>query len=123
MNTIKGKIIPLKDKVLVSHMEFGTERTAGGLFLLADDGKSSGIHPRWAKVFAVGLEQEDVAVGDWVLLTHGRWSRGIKYENENGEQIDIRLADKDAILLVSDEKPTDAMRVVIGALNMEVPNA
>lgn len=119
---IKGKLRPLHDKVIVSEMEFGTEKSAGGIFLLSDDGKSSGIHPRWAKVFAVGPDQRDLKEGDWILLEHGRWSRGIKFEKPNGEQIDIRLADKEAILLVSDSKPADAMRAVIGALNMKVPN-
>lgn len=120
--TVKGKLRPLGSKVLISNMNFGMEKTRSGILLHSDDGKSSGIHPRWGKVFAVGPEQTEVNVGQWILLEHGRWSRGHKYESENGETIDIRLADTDAILLVSDEEPNDAMRVTPGAFNLNVPN-
>jgi co-chaperonin GroES (HSP10) len=120
--TVKGKLHPLGDKILISHMNFGMEKTKAGILLVSDDGKSSGIHPRWAKVFAVGPDQKEVAVGQWVLLEHGRWSRGHKYQAENGETFDIRLADNNAILLVSDEEPNDAMRVVPGTFNLNVPN-
>lgn len=123
MKPIKGKIKPIKDKIIVSDMEFGMEQTNTGIFLPSDDGKSSGIHPRWGRVFAIGPEQKDVQVGDWVLLQHGRWSRGVKYQLEKGREVEIRLADKDAILLVSDERPSDGVRAVIGALDMQVPNA
>jgi co-chaperonin GroES (HSP10) len=120
--TIKGILKPLRDKVLISDMNFGMEKTKSGIFLHSDDGKSSGIHPRWGKVFAVGPEQKEVSIGQWILLEHGRWSRGHVYETENGEKIDIRLADNNAILCVSDEPPDDALRVTVGALNINVPN-
>ncbi len=119
--TVRGKLIPLRDKVLVSHMNFGMDTTKAGIILMSDDGKGSGIHPRWARVFAIGPEQKDVNVGQWVLLEHGRWSRGHKYETESGETIDIRLADNNAILLVSDDEPNDVMRVVPGTFNLNVP--
>ena len=120
--TIRGKLKPLRDKVLISDMNFGMEKTHSGIYLPSDDGKSTGIHPRWGRVFAIGPEQTDVKVGQWVLIEHGRWSRGHKYEDEDGEIIDIRLADTNAILCVSDEGPTDAWRVNIGAININVPN-
>jgi co-chaperonin GroES (HSP10) len=120
--TIKGKLRPLHDKVIISNMNFGMEKTQSGILLHSDNGKSSGIHPRWGKVFAVGPDQQDVSVGQWILLEHGRWSRGHEYEAENGEIIDIRLADNNAILCVSDDEPDDALRVNIGALNLNVPN-
>lgn len=121
--TIRGKLKPLHDKVIISDMNFGMETTKSGILLHSDDGKSSGIHPRWGKVFAVGPAQKDVQVGQWILLEHGRWSRGHKYETENGEILDIRLADNNAILCVSDQPPDDALRVTLGALNLNVPNA
>jgi co-chaperonin GroES (HSP10) len=121
--TVKGTLKPLRDKVIVKDMQFGIEKTATGIFLPSDDGKSSGVHPRWAKVFAIGPEQTEVEVGQWILLEHGRWSRGHEYEDDTGEKFDIRLADNAAILLVSDEPPNDAMRVKLGALNLHVPDA
>lgn len=110
MAAIKGTLRPLGSKVIVSDMEFGMETSAGGIILHSDNGKRSGIHPRWAKVFAVGPDQKEVKVGEWILLEHGRWSRGHIYENETGEKIELRLADINAMLMSSDEKPNDAMR-------------
>ena len=71
-------ITPLKKRVLVSDMHFGETKTAGGIIVPDDDGTSGGIHPRWAKVYAVGREQEDVKVGEWIMVSHGRWSRAFK---------------------------------------------
>lgn len=110
MNVINETLKLLRDKILVCDMNFDLETSAGGIILPSDDGKTSGIHPRWARVFAVGPEQKDVNVGDWILLEHGRWSRGFHYEDNEGKQYNIRLADKDAILMISDEKPIGAMR-------------
>lgn len=49
-----GTITPLKKRVLVSHMHFGMAKTKGGIILQDDDGSAAGVHPRWAKVYAVG---------------------------------------------------------------------
>ena len=99
---ITGTLKPLHDGVLVKQMKFDEVRTAGGLILPSDDGELRGIHPRWAQVVAVGHEQEDVTVGQWILVAHGRWSRGF---NLNGET--HRTVDPDDILGVSDEPPID----------------
>ena len=80
--TINHDITPLKKRVLVSDMHFGETKTAGGIILVDDDGSESGIHPRWAKVYAIGKEQNDVKVGEWVMVAHGRWSRYIKLEDD-----------------------------------------
>lgn len=128
MAAIKGTIKPLGNKVLVSDMEFGMEQTAGGIILHSDNGKRSGIHPRWAKVFAVGPDQTEVAVGEWILLEHGRWSRSHIYETEDGQELELRLADINAMLMSSDDKPdNDAMRVATAEagsnFNFNIPGA
>lgn len=127
MAVIKGKLTPLHDKVFVSDMNFGEERTAGGLILLSDNGKGEGVHPRWCRVWAVGPEQEDVKVGDWLLVDHGRWTRTIEYQEEDGTVIELRAVDTKGILLVADEKPNDVMRVVAAAaggnFNFNIPGA
>lgn len=128
MSKIRGKLRPLKDKIIISDMNFGAEKTVSGLLLTSDDGKGSGVHPRWGCVFAIGPKQTDVKVGQWILLEHGRWSRGFEYVNEQEEEIEIRLADKTAILLVSDEKPANTtMRAVAAAaggnFNFNIPGA
>lgn len=109
---VKGKIVPLGENVLVSDMNFGFEKTQSGIILTSDNGKTQGIHPRWARVWAVGPKQKDVNVGEWVLIEHGRWTRTIEFENEQGETIELRMVDRNAILLTSDDKPDDVMRAV-----------
>ena len=68
--------------------------------------RSTGIRPRWGQVYAVGPEQQDVCVGDWVCVAHGRWTRGIDIEDESGKRT-LRRVDPKDILLQSDEQPND----------------
>jgi co-chaperonin GroES (HSP10) len=125
MSKVTGTVTPLKNKVLVSDMEFGMERTSSGIYLHSDDGKSTGIHPRWARVWAVGPEQTEIKIGEWVCVEHGRWTRGIQYENNDGSITTIRLVDNDAIMMSADEKPDDVQRAVpVGAgsnANFNIP--
>lgn len=107
---IKEKITVLKDKILVADMEFGQQITESGIFVPGADGRTQGIIPRWGKVWAVGPEQTEISVGDWVLIEHGRWTRTVEVE-ENENIIEVRMVDNDAIILVSDEKPNDILRV------------
>lgn len=107
MNVVTGKIIPIRDNILVTDMNFEERKTASGIVLPSDDGKSEGIRHRWGRVWAVGPEQEDVKVGEWILLEHGRWTRGVTVVDENGDEIIIRRADIKAILMVTDEDPGD----------------
>ena len=101
-----GEIQPLGTRVLVCKMHFGETRSRGGLILIDDDGTSAGIHPRWSKVYAIGKRHEDVKVGQWILVAHGRWSRALKIENEKGSE-EVRIVDEDDILLVSDKEPEE----------------
>ncbi len=96
----------LKDHVLVSDMNFDGRQLSSGIFLLNDDMRTAGIRPRWACVYAIGPEQKDIAVGQWILVSHGRWTRGIKIEDATGE-ITVRRIDPNDILLVSDTAPAD----------------
>lgn len=102
--TVENDIKPLKKRVLVSDMQFGATKSKGGIILLDDDGTEAGIHPRWAKVYAVGDQQDDVAIGQWLLVAHGRWSRALKVKKD-GEELEVRMIDENDILLVSDEEP------------------
>ena len=91
-------------------MEFGEEVTKGGIILKSDNGTSEGIHPRWGKVWAIGPEQQDVKVGEWILIEHSRWTRTINYEDSDGNITEIRMVELDAIMMAADEKPDGAMR-------------
>jgi co-chaperonin GroES (HSP10) len=104
-----GKIVPIRDKVLVSDMNFDSQKTLSGIIIPSDNGKVRGIHPRWAKVFAIGPEQQEVKVGEWILIEHGRWTRGIEYEIEDDEILELRMVDNAAILMSADEPPEDAV--------------
>ena len=106
----KEKIRALKKDVLVSDMEFDTRITQSGLILPNDNGTSLGIRPRWGRVYAVGKDQEDVKVGQWICVAHGRWTRGLDIEDgESTTKRTIRKIDPADILLVSDseERPQD----------------
>ncbi len=99
-------IHPLKDTIIVSEMSFEERVLSSGIILPKDDGKSVGIRPRWGHVYAVGPDQIDVKVGQWICVTHGRWTRGVKIEDDTGVHT-IRKVDPNDVLLVSDELPSD----------------
>ena len=113
--TVDYDITPLKKRVLVSDMHFGETKTKGGIILTDDDGPESGIHPRWGKVYAIGDQQEDVTVGQWVMVSHGRWSRGFKIKKK-GVELEVRMIDENDILLVSEDEP-DQNRMQAGYVN------
>jgi co-chaperonin GroES (HSP10) len=111
----QNKIRPLNNVVIVRDMTFDQRTTSSGIVLLNDNGTSMGIRPRWGQVYATGPDQTDVRVGQWVCVTHGRWTRGIEIEDEQGHQT-LRRIDPADILLVSDSQPQDdTMSTAIGA--------
>ena len=98
---------PLKDTVLVTDMVFKERKLNSGLILLNDNGTTAGIRPRWGRIYAVGPEQKDYSVGDWICVAHGRWTRGVEIEDTEGNAVTIRKVDPKDILLISDEQPSD----------------
>jgi co-chaperonin GroES (HSP10) len=95
---------PLRDHVIVKDMEFKGRQLSSGIILTSDNGKSAGIRPRWGQIYAVGPEQKDVRIGQWICVAHGRWTRGLDIEDDEGIKT-IRRIDPRDILLVSDEYP------------------
>ena len=108
MAKVSGKIVPLRDMIIGSDMEFGMEKLASGIILNSDNRTTAGIHPRWCKVYAIGPDQKEVKVGQWLCVEHGRWGRTVELEL-NDEVIEVRAVDPNAILLVADEKPEDTV--------------
>jgi co-chaperonin GroES (HSP10) len=104
MTTVQGDIKPLRKKIIVRHLEKGQQKTAGGILLPDDDGVDRGIRPRWAQVYRVGAGIDFVKEGEWILIEHGRWSRGITL-SQDGTEFDVRLVDNECILATSDEQP------------------
>jgi len=103
VNQIKSLSV-IRDHILVTEMTFNERKLSSGIVLLNDDGKTSGIRPRWAQVYAVGPEQKEIQVGQWIFVEHGRWSRGIEVEVDN-EQLTLRRVDPKSIIFVSDKEP------------------
>ena len=103
----KGHIKPLHDRVIVRQMHFGEMKTRGGIILGADDGKDHGIKPRWGEVYAKGHENnDDYQVGDYILVEHGRWSRGFNMQLPDEEEVVIlRTIDVEGILGWQSETP------------------
>jgi len=124
---VKGKVVPIRDHVLVSDMEFGEQVTASGIVIKSDNGKSSGVKPRWGRVWAIGPEQTEVTVGEWIMIEHGRWTRTIEVEQADGSILELRRVETSAIMMASDERPGDIdIRTTIGAgsnVNFNIPGA
>ena len=97
----------LHDKVMITDMNFDSVTTQSGIILNSDDGKSEGIKPRWGKILAVGPEQRDVQPGEWVLVSHGRWTRGFELVDGHGQPITVRFVDVKEMLMTADEPPND----------------
>jgi co-chaperonin GroES (HSP10) len=106
MNIVNGKIRPLNDNILVADMNFEEQKTASGIVIQSDDGKAHGVKPRWCKVWAIGPDQHDVRVGEWILVEHGRWTRGVTVK-EGDKEIVIRRVENISVLCSADEKPND----------------
>ena len=99
----KMDIDPIADHILVENIESEGERVQRGIILPSEQGIDRGVRPRWAKVFMIGPEQTEIKEGQWVLIEHGRWTRGVKLNSGTV----IRKVDPDALMMVSDEQPED----------------
>jgi co-chaperonin GroES (HSP10) len=107
LNKIKAeKIRAVGNRVLVTDMYFGEQTTASGLIISSDDGKERGIYPRWGRVYAKGPDNKDeYQVGQWILVEHGRWTRGMNIETATDGEIELRMVESESVLAYSDEKP------------------
>ena len=114
----REQIKALHDDVLVYDMAFDVRLTNGGIFLLNDNGKGYGIRPRWGRVYATGPEQQDVTVGQWVLVEHGRWTRGLEIEDESGG-FTLRKIDPECIMMISDEEECPKLEGVSTAVHID----
>ena len=113
----KDQLKAIRNHVIVSDMLFDVRLSQGGIILPNDNGTGAGIRPRWGRVYAVGPEQTDIAVGQWVLVAHGRWTRGLDIEDESGKRT-IRKIDPKDILLVSDAEECPTLEGVSDAVHV-----
>lgn len=94
----------IHSNILVKNMRHAETVLQSGIVLRSDNSSAHGIRPRWAEVFMVGPEQNDVKPNDWLLIEHGRWTRKVKVETPEGP-IELQMIDPNGILLVSDVEP------------------
>ena len=107
LSKIKGDVAAVGNRVIVSDMYFGEQKTTGGLIIKDDDGTTRGIYPRWAKVYSKGpRNKEDYDIGHWILIEHGRWTRKIKIDDGEGEK-EFQKVETKSIIAVANEKPND----------------
>jgi len=106
---------PMRGKIFVTDLEEGMKLTRGGIILTDDNMKEHGIRPRWAKVWRVGPDVDDVTPGEWVLVEHGRWTLRIPMDIEGEGKIDVWMIEPSAIIIVSDEAeaPTETVRYTL----------
>lgn len=99
------KIKALPGKILAEMIDKpdGFRRTKNGLILKDADQDTSGIRPRWFKVFALGEDIDWLTEGQYLLVDHGRWSTGVKLS----EDTKLYLIDNNDCLVVSDENPLE----------------
>ena len=122
--TVENDITPLKKRVLVSDMHFGETKSKGGIIIVDDDGSAEGIHPRWGKVYAVGKLQDDVKVGEWVMVAHGRWSRAFKLKRKevgSAGDIGVELEDRMKDILKDHKDIIEGTAVDITEESPELP--
>jgi co-chaperonin GroES (HSP10) len=100
----KDKFRPIGSHIIVADMKFEQRITHGGILLPNDDMKSAGIRPRWAQIYAIGSEYNggELEIGNWILISHGRWTRGIDIADESGKKT-LRRVDPNDILMVADQ--------------------
>lgn len=98
-------IRPLDNNIL-GRVSFDEHMSDGGILIsVNDNAKSSGIRPRWTKVWKVGEGVTEVKAGDWVLVEHGRWSFKSEIVNDNGKKIEFMRIDPNALMAISEERP------------------
>lgn len=103
---LKSNVKPLKDTILVKNIERGIKKLSSGILIPDDNVKEHGIRPRWGQVYAVGENIKDIKPGQYILIEHARWSRGIAV-NIDGEEFYLHKVENNSILAISDEEPNE----------------
>ena len=102
-----NKLRAIQDRIIVEGIDTGSRISKGGIFIMDDELKERGIRPRWGKVYAVGPKSQGINVGDWVLVEHGRWTRGLRIVDDEGNKRLIRMVDPNCVMAVHESQPDD----------------
>jgi len=76
---IKDHIECLDDTLYIEKIEYGERTLKNGFIIPTEtmDHFGNFVRPRWAKVLYKADNIKNVNIGDYILLSHGRWSSGI----------------------------------------------
>lgn len=77
---IPNHIECLPDTLYVEKIEYGEKTLKNGFIIPTEimDYQGHFVRPRWAKVLYKADNIKNINVGDYILLSHGRWSSSIK---------------------------------------------
>lgn len=77
---ISDHIECLPDTLYVEKIEYGEKTLKNGFIIPTEtmDYLGNFVRPRWAKILYKADNIKNVNVGDYILLSHGRWSSSIK---------------------------------------------
>ena len=99
------KVRAIGDRVLALMIDSpdGYKATKSGILVNDKDATEDAVRPRWFKVYSLGpTANKGISVGQYVYVAHGRWTHGIKIDDEK-----IYSLDNEEILAVSDENPME----------------
>ena len=97
----------LGNKVLGTMVDgFDLKTTKGGVIIKEEDASAESIRPRWFEVTHVGPTATDVVAGNFVLVAHGRWTRGIDFAGVEGL---LSRIDEEEIMGVSETLPENVV--------------
>lgn len=97
----------VKNNVFVTELDSGPRISVGGIIIPDDDMRERGIRPRWAKVWTVGPEVEDIKPGEWIFIEHGRWTPGIDIKMPEGLVRVWRVDYPAAVLCAAENDPRE----------------
>lgn len=100
---------PLKNNVFVTDLDSGPHETAGGIIIPDDNFSERGVHPRWARVWAIGPDVQDIEVGEWIYVEHARWTNSIDLALPRGVVRIWRVEWPESVLLAAPEDPRSVL--------------
>ena len=103
------QVKPIKKRVLARLCEQGSRMSAGGIHLLDDDAQEHGIRPRWFQVTAIGPDQDEVEVDDYILVEHGQWTWSAEVRRRDNHEVveKVRMINEKGIIGKQQERPND----------------
>jgi len=98
---------PIRDNVFVSDLDSGPHQTAAGIIIPDDNMNERGIRPRWGRVWAIGPDVQEIAVGEWVFIEHARWTNSIDLELPEGVVRIWKIEWPESVLLAASDDPRE----------------